>query len=130
MVVQHCPSGVILEKKVPFENSVSGYCSRCPILPLPLVTVINIYIRTWELYIGSNDLSQVLCQHHQMHVPGVIHTFIHLFFLFSFLEDRLKNEAFRPLQDVIQGTSSHVLASLWKRLPPVEASTTQGQAEE
>ena len=129
-MVQHHLSGEILEKKAPFENSVSVYCSRPPILPFPLVRVIKIYIRTWKLYIGSNDLSQVLCQHHQMDVPNVIYTFIHLFFLFSFLEDRLKNEAFRSLQDVIQGTSSHVLTSLWKRLPPVEANTTQGQAEE
>lgn len=65
-----------------------------------------------------------------MDVLSVIYTFIHLFFLFSFLEDRLKKEAFRSLQDVIQGTSSHVLTSLWKGLPLVEANTIQGQAEE
>lgn len=127
VMVQHCLSRKILKTKVPFENSVSVLPQIS--YPSPPHSVINTHSRTWELYIGSNDLCQVLC-HHQMDAPSVPHTFTHLFSLFSSLEERPKNEAFRPLQYVIKGTSSHVLTSLWKGLPPTEANSRQGQAED
>lgn len=65
-----------------------------------------------------------------MGAPNDIYTFINVFFLLSFLEDRLKNEASRSLKDVIQGTFSYVLTLLWKELSLVEANSTQGQTEE
>lgn len=88
------------------------------------------YITTWGLYIGSNDLSLVPCQHHKMNVPSVISTFFGLSLLFSSLEDRLKKEAFRSLQDVIQGTRSRLLPPLRKEQPRVETNTSQGEEQQ
>lgn len=130
VMVWHCLRQEVVENKAPFENCVSilqqvGY-------PSLYLSWSNKYMHQnlGSKYIGSNNLSQEIHQHYQRDVPSITYTFIHLFFLFSFLEDRLKDEAFRSLQDVIQGSSSHVLTCFWKGLPPIEANTRQGQAEE
>lgn len=89
------------------------------------------YIATGGLYIGSNGLSLAPCQqHHEMDVPSVISTFFGLSLLSSSLEDRLKKEAFRPLQDVIQGTRSRLLRPLWKEQPRVETNPSQGEEQQ
>lgn len=108
----------ILEKKASMKSCLPVYCSSPLILP-----VLSMNIMIWKSYLGSNDLSQVL-SHHHMGVPSDRYTFMNLVFLFSFLEGRLKNEAFRSLKDVIQRTFSHVLTLLWKEMSTVEANST------